>query len=51
MTEFLAMGGYGNYVWSAYGLTLLVLAVNVFAARMRNQNARKEIRKYAGKGQ
>ncbi len=27
--EFLAMGGYGAYVWSAYGLMLVVLAWNV----------------------
>lgn len=26
MTEFLAMGGYGAYVWSAYGVSLLALA-------------------------
>jgi len=25
MTEFLAMGGHGVYVWSAYGVTLLAL--------------------------
>ena len=25
MNEFLAMGGYGAYVWSAYGITLLAL--------------------------
>ncbi len=27
--EFLAMGGYGPYVWSAYAITLVVLAYNV----------------------
>ncbi len=27
--EFLAMGNHGLYVWSAYGLSLLVLALNV----------------------
>ncbi len=27
--DFLAMGNHGLYVWSAYGITLLVLAVNV----------------------
>lgn len=26
---FLEMGGYGFYVWSAYGVTMLVLLVNV----------------------
>ncbi len=25
MTDFLSMGGYGPYVWSAYALTFLVL--------------------------
>lgn len=25
MSEFFAMGGYGAYVWSAYGLTALVV--------------------------
>ena len=36
--EFLAMGNHGLYVWSAYGISLLVLAVNVaapFLARRR----------------
>ena len=26
------MGGYAGYVWSAYGITLVVLIVNVWAA-------------------
>jgi heme exporter protein D len=30
VTEFLAMGGYGLYVWAAYGITLLVLALNLW---------------------
>ena len=28
-SEFLAMGSHGPYVWSAYGITLAVLALNV----------------------
>ena len=28
--EFLAMGTHGPYVWSAYGISLLVLALNLF---------------------
>ncbi|WP_375739161.1 heme exporter protein CcmD [Pseudomonas boanensis] len=28
-TEFLAMGNHGLYVWSAYGISLVVLAINV----------------------
>ncbi|PTU73312.1 heme exporter protein CcmD [Pseudomonas mangrovi] len=27
--EFVAMGKHGAYVWSAYGITLAVLALNV----------------------
>ncbi|WP_028694503.1 heme exporter protein CcmD [Pseudomonas cremoricolorata] len=30
-SEFFAMGQHGLYVWSAYGVCLLVLAVNVAA--------------------
>ena len=29
--DFLAMGGYAPYVWPAYGLTLLVLTLNILA--------------------
>ena len=32
MSEFLSMGGYAPYVWSAYGVTLIVLIYNVWAA-------------------
>jgi heme exporter protein D len=28
-SEFLAMGTHGFYVWSAYGISLLVLAINL----------------------
>ena len=27
--EFLAMGGYAFYVWTSYGLTLVVLLANI----------------------
>jgi heme exporter protein D len=33
--EFLAMSGYGAYVWSCYGLTVLVLIGNAWLARRR----------------
>lgn len=29
--DFLAMGHHGLYVWSAYGICLLVMAINVAA--------------------
>jgi heme exporter protein D len=44
--DFLAMGRHGVYVWSAYGICLIVLAINVFSpllARRRylQQEARR----------
>jgi heme exporter protein CcmD len=35
LREFLNMGGYAGFVWPAYGLTTLVLALNWWAARRR----------------
>ena len=29
LQEFLAMGGYGFYVWTSYGICLVVLVANV----------------------
>jgi heme exporter protein D len=28
-SEFIDMGGYGLYVWSAYGITLVVITYNI----------------------
>ena len=39
MAEFLAMGGYGVYVWSAVGLGVLTIAYNLVSARLRMQKA------------
>ncbi len=33
MMSFVQMGGYAAYVWPAYGITLLVLVLNVWSAR------------------
>ena len=42
MIEFLQMGGYAVYVWPAYALTALTLAVSVIAPiRRRNHRDRK----------
>jgi len=29
LSEWLAMGGHGPYIWSAYLITLIVLALNI----------------------
>jgi|COG998Drversion2_1049125.scaffolds.fasta_scaffold15414_2 heme exporter protein CcmD len=39
MAEFLAMGGYGVYVWSAVGLGIATIAYNLVSARLRMRTA------------
>ena len=39
MSEFLAMGGYAQFLWPAYALALLALVVNVVVARRALQAA------------
>jgi len=45
MTEFLLMGGYAGYVWSAYGITLVVLIANIWAAYRRHANMLARVRR------
>lgn len=42
-TEFLHMGGYAPYVWSSYGLALLVLGGNLIFARRKRSKLLREI--------
>ena len=42
-SEFFAMGGYSLYVWGSYGMALLVLVLNVVAARRYEKNVRREL--------
>ena len=44
MADFLAMGGYAQWVWSAFGLTLVVLVGNVIAAAHRYRQAVERLR-------
>jgi heme exporter protein D len=37
IAEFFHMGGYALYVWGSYGVTLVVLALNVLLARQRQR--------------
>ncbi len=48
MSEFIAMGGYGYYVWSAYGLSVVVLVLNLIAARRRHSEIRRELQRSLG---
>jgi heme exporter protein D len=44
MSDFLAMGGYGFYVWGAYGVTALAVAIEVIGVRARVRAARRQAR-------
>jgi heme exporter protein CcmD len=45
MNEFFAMGGYGAFVWPAFGLTFGIIVLNVFLARRAFESAAIEARK------
>lgn len=38
-TQFFEMGGYALYVWGSYGITALLLAVEVMMVRGRRKRA------------
>lgn len=44
MLEWLTMGGYAKYIWSAYGLVCLVLVLNVFIIKYQQKRAHKKLR-------
>jgi heme exporter protein D len=37
LSEFFAMGGYAFYVWTSYGLTLIVLLANIIIPIMQRK--------------
>lgn len=42
MSEFWDMSGYGFYVWSSFGITALVLALNVLLPLAQHRQALRE---------
>ncbi len=47
MREFLHMGGYGFYVWSAYGVAFVVLVANVIVPVLRARELRMRLARQA----
>jgi heme exporter protein CcmD len=45
MNEFFAMSGYGGYVWSAYGIAIGGLVLNIWLARRQLRLAREQARR------
>ncbi|MBB5205029.1 heme exporter protein D [Inhella inkyongensis] len=43
VSDFLAMGGYGFYVWGSYGVCLLVFVVEPLIARARHRKALRAV--------
>ena len=46
--QFLHMGGYAAYVWSAYGLAAIVLALNVLLPRRAERAALTRLARQRG---
>jgi heme exporter protein D len=44
MDDFLAMGGYGAYVWSSYAIFMGALLMDFIAPRLRNRHVIAELR-------
>lgn len=45
MSEMLDMGNYGAYVWSSFGLTLIVLAICVIQGKSRHRSVFNDVRR------
>jgi heme exporter protein D len=45
MSDFLNMGGYAAYVWPSYGLTLVIIVLNIVWARRLLARSREEARR------
>ncbi|CAG1022632.1 hypothetical protein MTYM_01867 [Methylococcales bacterium] len=43
LEQFFSMGGYAFYVWTAYGIALVVLSLNLILPLRRKAEVRKDI--------
>lgn len=43
LIEFLRMGGYAEYVWSSYGIALIVVIGNIVWPWLRHRQVRRRI--------
>ena len=48
MMEWLAMGGYGGYVWGSYAVTAAALAAELWRLRVRRRTALRRAAAEAG---
>ena len=45
LEHFLAMGGYGFYVWGSYAVAVAVITAEIWALRQRRRAALGEVRR------
>ena len=45
--DFLQMGKHGVYVWSSYGISALLIGLNILFAVVAQRNAREEVKRLA----
>ena len=43
-SEFISMGGYGLYVWGSFGVTALLMIMEVFQAARQHKSMRDSLR-------
>ncbi len=46
-SEFLAMGGYGFYVWGSFGITFLMMALELWLVNKRRQRVAQAVKQEA----
>ncbi|KTD29411.1 MULTISPECIES: heme exporter protein CcmD [Legionella] len=44
--QWLMMGGYGSYVWPAYGLACIVLLMNFLSIRLQQKRLLKKLQQW-----
>lgn len=47
--DFVAMGGYGAYVWGAFGVVLAAMAAEVLLLGQRWRSVREQVRRAAAR--
>jgi heme exporter protein D len=49
-SEFLAMGGYGAFVWGSYGVTVVLIVAEIVSLRARRRRALQDVQRQAAAG-
>jgi len=47
--NFLRMGGYGFFVWGSYGMTVAIVAIEIWQLKVRRRRAVAELRREAAR--